>query len=498
MVSKYITMAVALGLLVQIIAAQSTTSWGVTNRQITKDGQPFLVKGVNYAPMPPGAIINEQTQWGDLFHTQWSHLHDRDIPLMREAGVNAIRIYQIQIADPLDTTKNLDHATFFDKLWNNGDHPIYVLITYAIGTPFTYLGPFDTQPTTGDSWQDQGKWWQIDQTQEAKNKQERDIERNIVEAIAKEYGKHPAVMGFVIGNEQNNAQTRANCQFWAWIDEIATLVKAAAPGKLTATTIVDDDFLTVKAAVACNDLTNLDVWGINAYRGRVDTGFDNLFDDFAANTNTALLITEFGCPASTRDNGKFVMMPDNSKPQGEYLKVHWEDMVAHQSICSGGFAFSWVDEWWKLNEASQQDQHDTPNGAFPGGFADEESYGLVALNVDCTKLTDWATRVDPALPRAVYFMMGQMFGGFTTMPEQALLPINYPRCNGEWVGTPNAPNAVTPVDPQQPVTSVPIGAGTPSVIATPVAGTNNDNTSSASGVACSVAVVALSLIALIF
>lgn len=103
MVSKYISMAVVLGLL-QIIAA---ATWGVSNRQITLDGQPFLVKGVNYAPMPPGAMISAQTQWGDLFHTQWSHLHDRDIPLMREAGVNSLRIYQIQIADPTDITKNL-------------------------------------------------------------------------------------------------------------------------------------------------------------------------------------------------------------------------------------------------------------------------------------------------------------------------------------------------------------------------------------------------------
>ncbi len=94
------TIAVLLGLLVQLIAAQ-TSSWAVKNRQITKDGEVFMIKGVNYAPMPPGAGVGEATQWGDLFHSQWAHLHDRDIPLMREAGVNSIRIYQLQLKDPV-------------------------------------------------------------------------------------------------------------------------------------------------------------------------------------------------------------------------------------------------------------------------------------------------------------------------------------------------------------------------------------------------------------
>ncbi len=400
------------------------------------------------------------------------------------------------------------------------------MITYAISTPFTYLGPFDAKPATGESWQAaDGKWYQIDQSKENDNALQREIESNIVAEIAQEYGSHPAVMGFVIGNEQNNAVTRGNCQFWAWINSIAARVKQAAPNKLAATTIVDDNFLTVKAAIGCNVLNDLDVWGINAYRGRVDVGFDNLFTDFAANAPQALLITEFGCPSSTRDaSNNYIMMPQNSKSQGDYLKVHWDDIVAHNTICSGGYAFSWVDEWWKLGNPSTQDQDDARNGAFPGTYADEESYGLVALNVDCDKINDWATRVDQALPRAVYFIMGQMFGAWTEIPAQAYQPINYPRCNGKWVGDSGSPNAATPVDPQQPVAAVPTTTTTPettttpttvdpqepttvttpvdvtnppSVIAAPIDGTGNQNANSASSVACSVAVMGLSIIALV-
>jgi hypothetical protein len=40
-------------------------------------------------------------------------------------------------------------------------------------------------------------------------------------------------------------------------------------------------------------------------------------------------------------------MPNNSEMQGQYLKSHWDDMMANSAICAGGFAFTWVDEWYR-------------------------------------------------------------------------------------------------------------------------------------------------------
>lgn len=95
----YFRLAVLSGLLVQLISGQNTT-WTVINRQITKDDSVFLIKGVNYSPVPPGAGRDNRTQYGDLFHSNWSHLHDRDIPLMRQAGVNSIRIPYLALTYP--------------------------------------------------------------------------------------------------------------------------------------------------------------------------------------------------------------------------------------------------------------------------------------------------------------------------------------------------------------------------------------------------------------
>jgi hypothetical protein len=77
--------------LAPLARAQATTNWAVNNRQITKDGTPFFFKGVDYYPSTPG-ITEEGRPNSDLFHSEWAHLHDRDLPLMRTAGINAIRV----------------------------------------------------------------------------------------------------------------------------------------------------------------------------------------------------------------------------------------------------------------------------------------------------------------------------------------------------------------------------------------------------------------------
>ncbi len=82
------------------LAITCQSNWSKNGRQILLNNQAFTVKGVNYAPIPPGAGPQAVTQWGDLFHNDWAHLHDRDIPMMRAAGVNSIRIYQLQLTYP--------------------------------------------------------------------------------------------------------------------------------------------------------------------------------------------------------------------------------------------------------------------------------------------------------------------------------------------------------------------------------------------------------------
>ncbi len=305
-----------------------------------------------------------------------------------------------------------------------------------------------------------------------------------MQAVAQKYGNHPALMGFVVGNENNNAVTRENCKYWQWVDDVSKAIKQVAPNKLTSTTVVDDSMMTPTAAQKCNPMPNLDVWGINSYRGNTQNGFDNLFDTYSAISTKPLLITEFGCPGTTHAaDHEIVNMPQNSKGQADYFTAHWNDIVAHASKCSGGYVFQWIDEWWKGGYWEEMNPSlSAPNPGFPGGWGDEEGFGLLAVMPDCTQITQYATRVDAVEPRAAYYVMGQLFGGFNTLPAETYTDFALVKCRKDFDPNPPvppppppspatepqapAPVGSTPTDPNTPVTSTP---DTP-VAVTPIGG----------------------------
>lgn len=286
--------------------------------------------------------------------------------------------------------------------------------------------------------------------------------------VANKYGGHPAVMGFVVGNENNNAVTRENCKYWQWIDDVARAVKQAAPLKLTSTTVVDDSMDTPTAAQRCNALPSLDVWGINSYRGNTEHGFDNLFDTYSEVSAKPLLITEFGSPGTTHDaQGEIVSLPQNGKGQADYLAAHWRDIAAHANKCSGGYAFQWVDEWWKGNYWLELNPSPcAPNPGFPGGWGDEEGFGLVAVMPDCAQITAYAMRRDRVEPRAAYYVMGQLFGAFNTLPAETYADFALITCRRDF--DPNPPQAAPTPVPAQPQTPTSVPATEAPIYVTPI------------------------------
>jgi hypothetical protein len=69
-----------------VIAGQSA-QLTFNGRSVFLNGQPFLMKGVCYAPNPIGHS-GEQAPNGDFFTTSWRTVYLRDLPSMREMGVN--------------------------------------------------------------------------------------------------------------------------------------------------------------------------------------------------------------------------------------------------------------------------------------------------------------------------------------------------------------------------------------------------------------------------
>jgi hypothetical protein len=365
----------------------STTRWRATNatdaapRTLTVNGENFFARGVCYSPVPWGGNPNWEP-YGDFMFPPWNAIWERDLPAMRRCGINMIRTYNIQ---NISHGNPQDHKEFFDACWNGGVDPIYVLVGFG-------------DLNNGASYQP----WQASEPV-------RQAARTAFLDMATAYGGFPAVMGFILGNETNNIDLIRNADFWAWIDALAIATKSAAPDKLTMMALVDDGMNSVQAGDAM--VPHLDVWGINCYRGRVEpTGeknnFDSLWSTFAAASAKPLLLTEWGAPASSHDaQGNLEFAGAIVADLDTYVAGHYADTVFNAlastsnggsanpnapswaPVCAGSAYMAWTDEWWKLDAAypnikcaaTVQKPGMSRNDSYPGGWGDEECWGLNAI-----------------------------------------------------------------------------------------------------------------------
>jgi hypothetical protein len=93
----------------------------------------------------------------------------------------------------------------------------------------------------------------------------------------------------------------------------------------------------------------VDILGLNAYRGK--SGFGGLWREASAAWKKPVLITEYGgsyAPGSEEDL------------QAEYHANNWADIERNRAggagagNAIGGFAFEWLDEWWKAGDPEIQ------------------------------------------------------------------------------------------------------------------------------------------------
>jgi hypothetical protein len=364
----------------------STTSWKTTDatgaaaRALTVNGENFFARGVCYSPVPWGGNPNWEP-YGDFMFPPWNGIWERDLPAMRRCGINMIRTYNIQ---NVANGNPQDHEEFFDACWNGGLDPIYVLVGFGALNSLAAYTP-----------------WQASEPV-------RQAAETAFLDMATAYGGLPAVMGFILGNEVNNADTIGNADFWAWIDALAISTKSAAPDKLTLMALVDDSMNSVRAGDAL--VPNLDLWGTNSYRGIIEpasaNNFDNLWSTFAAASAKPLIVTEWGAPASGHDaQGDLAFTAEIAADLNTYVSGHYADTVFNSvattgrggsanpnagswaPVCAGSAYFEWTDEWWKLDAAypdvkcpaTVQNPGLSRNAAFPGGWGDEECFGLNAI-----------------------------------------------------------------------------------------------------------------------
>ncbi len=355
------------------------------------EGQPFYIMGMTYNPTKIGfgprsdphfmarwmfSDLNKNNQI-DAPYDSWIDANKNgrkeetepivgDFQLMKDIGVNAIRLYPEN--DPITeySPKLINKKLLRDMHKNYG-------IEVIIGD---YLGAY----TIGSkaSWEEGTDY---------RDKQQKEFMKKIVREKVLDLKDEPFVLMWLLGNENNmpldytgHNATRTNAAqypeaYAKFVNEVAEMIHEIDPDHPVAIGNVELDLLDVYQKYA----PAIDIIGINSYRGSM--GFGDLWKKAQEKFDRPVLITEFGCDAYAQAMG------EDQAAQLNYHKGKWEDIILNEAggtssgICIGGVIFEFLDEWWKDTFGNSENDHQTEAQFpldFPDGFSHEEWYGIVS------------------------------------------------------------------------------------------------------------------------
>ena len=338
--------------------------------QLLVDDKPYVIRGITYAPTKVGQGPDDGTltNWMEydfnnngrcdgpfeaFIDKNGNDKQDKDEPavgdfkLMREMGVNTIRLYH----QPFKINKQLLRQLYHD-------YGIMVIMgdflgKYALGS--------------GASWYEG-----TDYTNPGHQK-------NMLESVKKmvlEFKDEPYILMWILGNENVyglacNADKNPQA-FFKFCNEAALLIKTLDAEHPVAIASGDVLFLD-EFAKYCDEV---DAFGTNAYRGNY--GFGAFWQQVKELTDKPAFITEYGCPAYSMG----MEIEEAEQAQADYLIDCWLDIEDNmfggngEGNAMGGITFEYLDEWWKAYEPSFHDTKGLFAGPFPDGFMHEEWLGL--------------------------------------------------------------------------------------------------------------------------
>lgn len=367
--------------------------------------QPIVLKGVCYSPCPINASNKYAPNLGDWFWDSysgpgydiqgWNALWARDLANLRALGANTIRVYSMlsrqltpdgAYPSPWDSGHCFTHNSFLDQCWNGGVNPLYVLVGIPLPAEMFQLDKYQNTPQP-----------------------ERDFWKGVVREMAAMMGRHPAVMGFTIMNEQDSAGytyggDQATMDFW-WnqVMYFSDQVRYNAYTKLVGFALHDQPRIPAECQSYMARCSDIDFWGVNTYQPQ---SFEPVFGSnapsrpgFSQLTGAALkpvIITEFGVPATghrTNDPSSIYSdtatqtaaagMIERMLPQAYGKAPPAPHRPYPAGICLGAYYFEYTDEWWS--------QPGAPNiytwwggtsaaaPIFPNGYGDYEGFGIFGI-----------------------------------------------------------------------------------------------------------------------
>lgn len=289
----------------------------VLGRQIFVNDTLYTIKGICYHPVPKGSD-----------HRSFINLSE-DLELMKEAGINTIRVYS-----PITEVEVLDQINAAG-------------IKIIIGFGYNQSGHFDILSGTFADYIKTNK-------------------------------SHNAILFWELGNEYNYHPEWFGGNIETWykaLNDAAAAIHQLDPSHPVST--AHGELPDSKTLALC---PNIDIWGMNVYR------WDNpeaIFTDWSALNSKPMYLSEVGADSYMAAELNGYKQGENELAQADATRNILKQIFDHTDICSGVALFAFVDELWKAGNNDSLD----PGGWAPkssgvpyDGAANEEYWGIVKID----------------------------------------------------------------------------------------------------------------------
>ena len=288
----------------------------INNNNILVNNSPFYMKGICYHPVEIGEVKRSFKSLDD------------DLLLMKEAGINTVRVYE-----PIDD-KNV-----LDKFNNAG---IKVVISFG----YNQRGKFDI------------------------------VSGTFINYIRK-YKDHDAILMWELGNEYNYNPQWFGGDINNWyksMELVSQIIQLEDPKRLVSSAHGD---LPSKDALAI--ASSINIWGMNVYRWDEPA---SIFEEWKEISNKPMYFAELGSDSyMTKTTPKYEKGP-NQQAQADANKKILNEVLINSDKNVGSFVFQFTDGLWKAGNPSKQDSGGSaPNsdGTPYDGTANEEYWGIVDI-----------------------------------------------------------------------------------------------------------------------
>lgn len=302
--------------------------------------KPFIIRGVCYNPVPIG-----KGPTYNFFNSE-SEPWKVDAPLMKEMGINTIRIYNIPL-ESLESAKKVIRF-FYEK------YRIYTIVGDWLGF-WNYPAPF-----YGD-------------------KEFRKKVKEKVLKVVKELKDEKGILCWILGNE-NNYSFDGRVQNWTTqeIEKISDPIEKRKKKAEIYYSLVEEIAKEIKkidkyhpVGLGNGELTGLEIaskicrhidfLALVIYRGKT---FGNIYKSVKFTFNKPILFSEMGA-----DSYNAYLKKEDQEMQAFFLKSQWIEIYKNiyprgEGNVLGGVIFEWIDEWWKHNPENVYDWkvHNTEAG----------------------------------------------------------------------------------------------------------------------------------------